>query len=82
MTLRLLCLLVEADNPSEVVGQVKRIAGVHSAETIPGTQFITMILATQQPDTEARIAELPGVTAVSVGTGLSIRRKGAQSSGT
>ncbi len=79
MTTRLLCLLVEADNPSEVVGNVKGVAGVYSAEIIPGTQLITVNVATQEPDTEARIAELPGVTAVSVTTGWRVRQR---SSGT
>ena len=69
MTTRLLCLLVEADNPSAVVGNVKGVAGVYSAEIIPGTQLITVNVATHEPDTLARIAELPGVMAVSVTSG-------------
>ena len=81
MTRRLLCLLVEADNPSAVVGQVKGVPGVYAAETIPGTRLITVNVATQEPDTEARIAELPGVTIVSIPSGMTIRKKGVQSSG-
>ena len=75
MTLRLLCLLVEADNPSEVVGPVKGVAGVHSAATIPGTQLIIVNIATHEPDTRVRIAELPGVLAVSVTSGLMARQR-------
>ena len=81
MTLCLLCLLVEADASSAVVGQVKGVPGVYAAETIPGTRLITVNVATQERDIGARIAELPGVTVVSVGSGLWIRKKGAQSSG-
>jgi len=73
--MRLLCLLVEANNPSEVVGPVKGVAGVHSAETIPGTQLITVNVATHEPDTCVRIAEIPGVSAVSVTSGLTMSQR-------